>query len=67
MILSGGNEEKIKPAVNHIRHAAIGLVFLFAVLYIFPVILDLLGLPYGDYARPTAVFDTVSQIFGIIF
>ena len=21
MIISGGNEEKIKPAVNHIRHA----------------------------------------------
>jgi hypothetical protein len=39
MILSGGNEEKVKKAVNHIRHAAIGIGFLLLVLFILPLII----------------------------
>ena len=46
MILSGGNEEKIKPAVNHIRHAIIGVIFLVATLFMFPTLMDLMGVPY---------------------
>jgi predicted permease len=62
MILSGGKEEKIKPAVNHIRHAIIGVGFILCVLFIFPILMDLVGLPYGAYAKPSAVFETISTI-----
>ncbi len=67
MIISGGKEEKIKPAVNFIRHAAIGIIFLFGVLYVFPILMDLIGIPYGEYAKPSAVFATISEIFDLIF
>lgn len=59
MILSGGNEEKIKPAVNHIRHAVIGVIFLIGILFIFPIIINLFGLSYGEYMKPRAIFATI--------
>lgn len=62
MIISGGNEEKVKGAVNHIRHAFIGVLLIITVLFIFPTFLDLVGLGYGDYMRPSAVFDTISWL-----
>ena len=62
MVVSGGDEEKIKKAVNHIRHAIIGIAFLLAVIFIFPTLMNLIGLPYGDYVRPQAIFDTISSL-----
>lgn len=67
MIISGGTEEKVKWAVNHIRHALIGIVFIIAVLFIIPVITGFMGLPYGEYARPAAVFSTITVISDRIF
>jgi hypothetical protein len=67
MILSGGNEEKIKPAVNHIRHAVIGVIFLVAILFIFPVLMSLIGLPYGDYVKPSAIFETINSLSDTLF
>ncbi len=67
MIVSGWNEEKIKPAVNHIRHAIIWLILLVSILYVFPVIMNLVGFPYGEFAKPASVFSTIQEIFGAIF
>jgi len=67
MVVSGGDEEKIKKAVNHIRHAIIGVGFLLAVIFIFPTLMNLIGLPYGNYVRPQAIFDTMSSISDSIF
>ena len=67
MILSGGKEEKIKPAINYIRHAVIGIIFLLVVLFVFPVLTNLIGLPYGDYVKPSAIFDTINKVSGTIF
>ena len=67
MILSGGAEEKVKWAVNHIRHALIGIVFIVGVLFIVPLITGAMGLPYGEYAKPSAVFQTISEISDRIF
>lgn len=67
MILSGWNEEKIKPAVNHIRHAIIGVIFLVATLFMFPTLMDLMGVPYGDYLRPRAVLDTIGWLSDRVF
>lgn len=67
MILSGGKEEKVKSAINHIRHALIGVVFLLIVLYTFPIIARLGGLSYPVSATPTSIFDTITEISGKIF
>lgn len=67
MIISWWKEEKIKSAVNHIRHAVIGIVFLVAILFIFPVVIGLLGLSYGEYLKPTSIFDTIGEISGKMF
>jgi hypothetical protein len=67
MIVSGWNEEKIKPAINHIRHAIIWFVFIFWVIFVFPVLMNLVWLSYGEYAKPRMVFATVTDIFGKIF
>ena len=67
MIVSGGNEEKIKPAVNHIRHAIIGVIFLVATLFMFPTLMDLMGVPYGDYLRPRAVLETIGGLSDTLF
>ncbi len=37
LVTSGGKEEKVKPAVNHIRHAVIGIVVLMVVLFVAPI------------------------------
>jgi hypothetical protein len=67
MIISGGKEEKIKGAVNHIRHALIGIFFLILALFIMPVLMKLIGIPYPEYITPTRIFDTISEISARIF
>ncbi len=36
IILSAGAEDKVKSAINHIRHAALGVIVLFVVLFVTP-------------------------------
>ena len=67
MILSAGKEDKVKSAVNYIRHALIGIFFLILVLFIFPAIARLIGLAYPEYATPGVVFDTISEVSNRIF
>ncbi len=67
MIVSWGNEEKVKWAINHIRHAILGIVFLFIVLFSIPLLTKFMGFPYGEYAKPKAIFESVSIISGRIF
>lgn len=67
MIISAGAEEKVKAAVNHIRHAFIGIAFILWVLYILPLLMKLSGIPYGEYMKPEAVFDTMTNLSDKIF
>ena len=67
MIISAGKEEKVKSAINYIRHALIGIFFLILVLFVFPLIARLIGLPYPDYATPGIIFDTISEVSNRIF
>ncbi len=68
MIVSGGAEEKVKAAVNHIRHAVIWVLFIIAVLYIMPTFLALIGSEYAETLRPGNIYAAMSgltdQIFG---
>lgn len=67
LIVSGGAEEKVKGAINHIRHAVLGIGFMLAILFILPVIMNLLSVPYGEFAKPSQVFLTMQQIFDSLF
>jgi hypothetical protein len=67
IILSAGSEEKVKSAINHIRHAVLGIIVLVIVLFTVPVITRLIGLPYGDYLKPKQILQTISEISGRVF
>jgi hypothetical protein len=56
LILSGGAEEKVKPAVNYIRYSILGLVCILLVLFIAPILGDTLGLPI-EYISPSVIYE----------
>lgn len=68
MVVSGGNEDKVKAAVNHIRYAVLGVIVLFIILFAAPVFLGLFGLAqYGTYFSPAVVLATIQEITANIF
>ena len=67
LITSGGNEEKVKPAVNHIRHAFLGLIVLIIILFVTPWALKLFGLPFADDVKPGIIFAKMQEISGGFF
>lgn len=67
IILSAGSEEKVKSAVNHIRHAFLGIVMLFIILFVTPLITRLIWFEYGEYASPPVIFETITEVSNSIF
>ena len=67
LILSGGKDEKIKPAINTIRYAVIGIIVTVLSIFLFPVLGRLLGIDIEQYARPDAIFAKIEEIWGYIF
>jgi len=67
LILSGGKDEKIKPAINTIRYAVIGIVIMVLTVFVFPILWWLLGLNVEQYAKPERIFEKIEQIGNTIF
>ena len=67
LILSGGKDDKIKPAINTIRYAVIGVVVTVLTIFLFPVFGRLLGLDVERYAKPTRIFEKIEEIGNKIF
>lgn len=67
IIISAGAEEKVKKAINHIRHALIGIVALILILFATPLFMSAIGMAYGEYARPRMIFDTIGEVSQRIF
>lgn len=67
LILSGGNDEKIKPAINTIRYAVIGIVVTVLTIFIFPILWRLLWLDVEKYAEPKRIFEKIEEIWDKIF
>lgn len=67
MIISAGDEEKVKKAVNVIRYAIVGIVVLVLIIFAFPFLFGLLGIPYADYTKPPVVFLTIRELSGQLF
>lgn len=67
LILSGGKDDKIKPAINSIRFAVIGMVVTVLTIFLFPVFWRLLGLDVEKYAKPQRIFEKIEEIGDKIF
>jgi hypothetical protein len=67
LILSGGKDEKVKPAINSIRYAVVGLIIIILSIFVAPKIGDLLGLNISSYVSPKVIFSTIQDLSGKIF
>ncbi|OIP52493.1 hypothetical protein AUK10_03670 [Candidatus Gracilibacteria bacterium CG2_30_37_12] len=67
LILSGGKDEKVKPAINSIRYAAVGLIVIILSIFVAPKVGDLLGLNVSQYVSPQVIFSTVQDLSGKFF
>ncbi|MDQ7009355.1 MAG: hypothetical protein Q9M94_03640 [Candidatus Gracilibacteria bacterium] len=67
LILSGGKDDKIKPAINTIRYAVIGLIVTVVSIFIFPILGGLLGINVEQYANPGAIIDKSKFIGQCVF
>jgi len=67
LILSGGKDDKIKPAINTIRYAVIWVVVTVLTIFLFPVFGRLLGLDVERYAKPQRIFAKIEEIWNKVF
>lgn len=67
LILSGGKDEKVKPAINSIRYAAVGLIVIILSIFVAPKVGDMLGLNVSQYVSPQVIFSTVQDLSGKFF
>lgn len=67
LILSGGKDDKIKPAINTIRYAVIGIVVTVLTIFLFPILGKILGLDVERYAEPKRIFAKIEELGSYIF
>ena len=67
LILSGWKDDKIKPAINTIRYAVIGVVVTVVVIFVFPIFGRMLWLDVEQYAEPKRIFQKIEEIWNKIF
>lgn len=67
LILSGGKDDKIKPAINSIRYAVIGLWVIVLSIFVFPKIAGLLGLDVSKFSSPDKIFREIKVLGDKIF
>ena len=67
LVLSGGQDDKIKPAINTIRYAVIWIIITVLTIFLFPILGNLLWLDVEQYAEPNRIFDKIEEIWNKIF
>jgi len=67
LILSGWKDDKIKPAINTIRYAVIGLIVTVVSIFVFPILWGLLWIDVEQYANPGAIIDKSKFIWTCVF
>ena len=67
LILSWGKDDKIKPAINTIRYAVIGIVITVLTIFLFPIFWNLLWLDVEKYAQPKRIFEKIEEIWNKVF
>lgn len=67
LILSGWKDDKIKPAINTIRYAIIGIIITVVAIFVFPLLGWLLWLDVKQYAEPSRIFAKIEEIWNSVF
>lgn len=67
LILSGGKDDKVQPAVNSIRYAVIGIIVIVVAIFVAPRVTEMLGLGSYQYLSPKSIFDTISVLMNRVF
>lgn len=67
LILSGGKDEKVKPAINSIRYAVVGIIVIVIAIFVAPKVSEMLGLGTHQYLSPKSIFDTIKVLMNQIF
>lgn len=67
LILSWGKDDKIKPAINTIRYAIIGIIITVVAIFVFPILGQLLWIDVKKYAQPSRIFEKIDEIWDNIF
>ena len=67
LILSGWKDDKIKPAINTIRYAVIGIVVTVLTIFVFPILGRMLWLDVEKYAEPKRIFEKIEEIWNKVF
>lgn len=67
LILSGGKDEKVKPAINSIRYAVIGIIVIVIAIFVAPELMKLLGIGNYDYLSPSSIFGEVKRLMTQVF
>ena len=67
LILSGGKDDKIKPAINTIRYAIVGIILTVLTIFVFPIFGRLLWLDVEKYAEPKRIFEKIEELWDKIF
>lgn len=67
LILSGWKDDKIKPAINTIRYAIIGIIITVVSIFVFPLLWGLLWIDVKQYAEPSRIFAKIEEIGDNVF
>jgi len=67
LILSWWKDDKIKPAINTIRYAVLGLVITVAAIFVFPIFGRLLWIDVDKYAKPSKILEKIEEIWNRVF
>ncbi len=67
LILSGGKDEKVKPAINSIRYAVVGIIVIVIAIFVAPKISEMLWLWTHQYLSPQNIFNTIKTLMNQIF
>ena len=67
LILSWWKDDKVKPAINSIRYALIGLAVIVISIFVFPKLAALLGLDVSKYSSPDKIFREIKTLWDKIF
>lgn len=67
LILSWWKDDKIKPAINSIRFALIGLWVIIVSIFVFPKVAWLLWLDVSKYSSPDKIFTEIKVLWDKIF
>jgi len=68
LVISGGDEHKVSPAINMIRYSAIGLLLMFVIILVIPAFSSAVGFEaVGQKFKPGTIFQTMRCVADRVF